>query len=50
MYVVLFQLCQIIEQNCTRKLTPDQTKAMIGATAKPAYQRKEEILEKVMNN
>ena len=40
-------MCKVLAQNCNRKLTGDQTTAMIRATAKPARERREEILEKV---
>ena len=45
MYV---QYCKVLGQKCNKKLTPEQTSAMIRHTAKPAYERQRQILDKVL--
>ena len=40
-------VCKIVGQKCVKKLTDIQTASMIRYTAKPAYERKKEILDVV---
>ena len=40
-------VCKIVGQKCMKKLTDIQTASMIRYTAKPAYERKKEILDVV---
>uniref|UniRef100_A0A1X7VUD3 Uncharacterized protein n=1 Tax=Amphimedon queenslandica TaxID=400682 RepID=A0A1X7VUD3_AMPQE len=41
------EYCEVLGQKCNKKLTPEQTSAMIRHTAKPAYERQKQIMEKI---